>query len=212
MNDARPNGWIARWLARDRSVPDESEPNELFDPHSLNTIDEVLPRTVPIGACLFYSMSVVVPTLALGWFTFQPANFYYHTPYALLLAAIMAGCFLVEASHQFHQLRSKKDATDRPYALRALRFSFATGIYFTIMLVAGHIALRIENYWLHFLAGNYAPYLLQHLLLLAIVFYSWSWYGQLIRSKSDPKDRQPISGRSITGNDEAQRRRKDLFQ
>ena len=212
MNNGHRPRWTAIWFERQRSVTIEPQSDGLFDPHGLSNSETASGGINLALVWSFYLLAILSPSLILGWFTFEAANFYYQSPYAGLLAAIVAGSFLLAASNQYKQLRTKTQPKDLSSALRFVRFVWATLCYFAIMLVATYFALRIENYSLHVLAGNYAPYLLHHLLLLPIVFYSWTWYESLIRGKADQKDRQSISGRSVTSDDEAQRRRKDLFR
>lgn len=212
MNNGHRPRWAAFWFVRHRSVTIETRSNGLFDPHALSESGEATNGTHSALTWSFFMFAILLPAIVLGWFTFGAANVNYQSPYALLLAAIIAGCFLLEASHQFHQLRSKPHSKDRPYPLRVIQFALATTLFFAIMLVASCFALRIENYSLYVLAGNYAPYLLHHLLLVAIVYCSWTWYGSLVRGKTGQRDRQPFSGRSPTSDDEARRRRKELFK
>lgn len=216
MNNGHKTRWVAflwRGNGQANGSPPPSAPSEsLFDPHSLARKAKPATKRASIFVWTGFAVVAVVPALILWWFTNAAANVYYQPHYAGLLSAIVAGVFCLEASHQLYKLLYRPSSNDTPLPIRLARLVLATALFFVVLLVTAQFALRMENYWLYFAFGDYAPYAFHHIVLLFLLFECWQWYEKVAKGAVRPKDRQFDSGRSFTGDEEAQRRRDRLFK
>ena len=213
MNQSHKPRWTVVWWANlhRRQLAPGRQIDDMFDPHSLSGPNSE-PQRWRFARIAGYVLLAAAPAIYLLVKTYPAASVYYQPVYAGILSLIVAGVFGLEVATQFHLLLTRPPANDTPLATRLVRFCLATGIYFAIVFICSQFCLLIENYWLFFAVGYYSPYLVHHILLIILLSMTWSWFEKLAQNSIRPKDRQPISGRTVTHDDEAQRRRQELFR